>query len=124
MTTRPADPWPRGPAVLALPLLVLVLIAWLEWQPFAGLLRAVTSNVDGRPSVLGLVLVFGSISAFLAALSASAAEVLRARRAGRGWTARPYHFALAVGLTLIVLLGVGGLVVDQYPCWQGVPNCD
>ena len=124
MTTRPADPWPRGPALLALPLLVLVLIAWLEWQPFAGLLRAVTSNVDGRPSVLGLVLVFGSISAFLAAIGLSAAEVLRARRAGRGWTARPYHLALAVGLSLIVLLGVGGLVVDQYPCWQGVPNCD
>ena len=124
MTTRPADPWPRGPAFLALPLLVLVLIAWLEWQPFAGLLRAVTSNVDGRPSVLGLVLVFGSITAFLAAIALSAAEVLRARRAGRGWTARRYHLALAVGLSLIVLLGVGGLVVDQYPCWQGVPNCD
>ncbi len=124
MTTRPADPWPRGPALLALPLLVLVLIAWLEWQPFAGLLRAVTSNADGRPSVLGLVLVFGSISAFLAAIALSAAEVLRARRAGCRWTARPYHLALAVGLSLIVLLGVGGLVVDQYPCWQGVPNCD
>ena len=124
MTTRPADPWPRGPAVLALPLLVLVLIAWLEWQPFAGLLRAVTSNADGGLSALGLVLVLGSISAFLAAMALSAAEVLRARRAGRGWTARRYHLALAVGLSLIVLLGVGGLVVDQYPCWQGVPNCD
>ena len=124
MTMRPADPWPRGPAFLALPLLVLVLIAWLEWQPFAGLLRAVTSNADGGPSALGLVLVLGSISAFLAAIALSAAEVLRARRAGPGWTARPYHLALAVGLSLIVLLGVGGLVVDQYPCWQGVPNCD
>ena len=124
MTTRPADPWPRGPALLALPLLVLVLIAWLEWQPFAGLLRAVTSNADGGLSALGRVLVLGSISAFLAAIALSAAEVLRARRAGPGWTARPYHLALAVGLSLIVLLGVGGLVVDQYPCWQGVPNCD
>ena len=124
MTTRPADSWPRGPALLALPLLVLVLIAWLEWQPFAGLLRAVTSNVDGGPTAVGLVLVLGSISAFLAAMALSAAEVLRARRAGRGWTARPYHLALAVGLSLIVVLGVGGLVVDQYPCWQGVPNCD
>ncbi len=124
MTTRPADPWPRGPALLALPLLVLVLIAWLEWQPFAGLLRAVTSHADGGPTALGLVLVLGSISAFLAAMALSAAEVLRARRAGCGWTARPYHLALAVGLSLIVLLGVGGLVVDQYPCWQGVPNCD
>jgi len=59
MTTRPADSWPRGPALLALPLLVLVLIAWLEWQPFAGLLRAVTSNADGGPSALGLMLVSG-----------------------------------------------------------------
>jgi len=124
MTTRPADPWPRGPALLALPLLVLVLIAWMEWQPFAGLLRAVTSNAYGGPSALGLMLVLGSTSAFLAAMALSAAEVLRARRAGRRWTARPYHLALAVGLSLIVLLGVGELVVDQYPCWQGVPNCD
>jgi uncharacterized membrane protein YidH (DUF202 family) len=124
MTTRPADPWPRGPALLALPLLVLVLIAWLEWQPFAGLLRAVTSHTDGGPTALGLVLVLGSISAFLAAIAVSAAEVLRAFRAGRGWTARPYHLALAVGLLLVVLTGIGGLVADQYPCWQGVPNCD
>jgi hypothetical protein len=107
-----------------LPLLVLVLVAWLEWQPFAGLLRAVTSNVDGGPSALGLVLVLGSTALFLAAIVVSVAEVVRAHRAGRGWTARPYHLALAVGLFLVVLLGVGGLVVDQYPCWQGVPNCD
>ena len=124
MTTRPADPWPRGPALLALPLLVLVLVAWLEWQPFAGLLRAMTSYPDGGPIALVLVLVLGSIAAFLAAIAVSAAEVLRAHRAGRGWTARPYHVALAVGLLLVVLAGIGGLVVDQYPCWQGVPNCD
>ena len=124
MTTRPVDLWPRGPALLAVPLLVLVLVAWLEWQPFAGLLRAMTSHPDGGPTALGLVLVLGSIAAFLAAIAVSAAEVLRAHRAGRGWTARPYHLALAVGLLLVVLAGVGGLVVDQYPCWQGVPNCD
>jgi hypothetical protein len=124
MTTRPADPWPRGPALLALPLLVLVLIAWLEWQPFAGLLRAVTSHPDGGPTALGLLLVLGSIAGFLAAIVVSAAEVLRAHRAGRGWTARLYHLALAVGLLLVVLAAIGGLVVDQYPCWQGVPNCD
>ena len=124
MTTRPADPWPRGPALLALPLLVLVLVAWLEWQPFAGLLRAATSHPDGGPTALGLALVLGSIAAFLTAIAVSAAEVLRAHRAGRGWTARPYHLALTGRLLVVVLAGVGGLVADQYPCWQSVQNCD
>jgi hypothetical protein len=32
--------------------------------------------------------------------------------------------ALAVGLLLVVLAAIGGLVVDQYACWLGVPNCD
>jgi uncharacterized membrane protein YphA (DoxX/SURF4 family) len=68
--------------------------------------------------------VLGSIAAFHAAIAVNFADVLRAHRAGRGWTARPYHLALAVGLLLVVLAGIGGLVVDQYPCWHGVPNCD
>ncbi|MEP6649814.1 MAG: hypothetical protein ABJA74_07850, partial [Lapillicoccus sp.] len=64
---------------------------------------------DGRPSALGLVLMFGSLAA---------------GQAGRGRRARPYHLVLAAGLALAVLVAVAGLVVDQYPCWQGVPNCD
>ena len=118
------EAWPRVPVLLALPLVVLALVAWLEWQPFTGLLRAATSDPEGSPTVLGKVLMFGSLAAYLGAIVLSAAEVLRAWRAGRGWLARPTHVALAVALVLAVVGAVGGIVVDQAPCWQGVPNCD
>jgi uncharacterized membrane protein YidH (DUF202 family) len=124
MTPRPADPWPQVPVLLALPLVVLALVGWLEVQPFTGLLRAATSDADGSPTLLGMVLMFGSLAAFLAATLLSLAEVIRAWRAGRGWRARPYHLGLAVVLVLAVCGVVGGIVVDQAPCWQGVPNCD
>jgi len=115
---------PRVPTLLAIPLVALALVAWLEWQPFSGLLRAATSDPDGSPTLLGKVLVFGSLVAFLAAITLSVVEVVRAWRAGRGWWARPGHLGLAVVLLLGLLGAVGGLVVDQAPCWQGVPNCD
>jgi hypothetical protein len=124
MTSRPSDTWPRVPVLLALPLVVLALVAWLEVQPFTALLRAATSDPDGSPTLLGKVLMFGSLAAFLGAIVLSAAEVLRTRRPGRGWRARPYHLGLAAVLMLAVCAAVGGIVVDQAPCWQGVPNCD
>jgi hypothetical protein len=124
VTPRPGDVWPRVPVLLALPLVVLALVAWLELQPFTGLLRAATSDPDGSPTLLGKTLMFGSVAAFLLAIALSVAEVLRAWRTGRGWRARPYHLGLAVVLVLALSAAVGGIVVDQAPCWQGVPNCD
>lgn len=112
------------PALLALPLVLLALVAWSEWQPFSGLLRSATSDADGSPTILGKVLMFGALGAFLAAIVLSVAEVVLAWRAGRGWRARPYHLGLAVGLVLLLVGGMTGIVVDQAPCWQGVPNCD
>ena len=114
----------RLPALLAVPLAALALVAWLEWQPFSGLVRSATSDQDGRPTLLGMVLMFGSLAACLAAIVISVVEVLRAWRAGRGWGARPAHLALALVLLLGLLGAVAGLVIDQAPCWEGVPNCD
>ena len=124
MTPRPGYTWPRVPVLLALPLVVIAVVAWGEVQPFTGLLLAATSDPDGAPTVLGKVVMFGSLAAFVAAIGLSLAEVLRAWRAGRGWRARPYHLGLAVALVLVVLGAVAGIVVDQAPCWEGVPNCD
>ena len=123
-TSRGPRSTARVPALLALPLVGLALVAWLEWQPFSGLLRAATSDADGSPTLLGKVLIFGSLAAFLAAIVLSVAEVVRAWRAGRGWGARPVHLALAAVLVLGLLGAIAGVVVDQAPCWQGVPNCD
>jgi hypothetical protein len=124
VTTRPGDTRPRVPVLLALPLVLLALVAWLEVQPFTGLLRTATSDPDGSPTLLGKAVLFGSLAAFLAATVLSLAEVLWAWRAGHGWRARPYHLGLAVVLVLALCGSVGGIAVDQAPCWQGVPNCD
>jgi hypothetical protein len=47
-------------------------------------------------------------------------------RAGDAWsrTATPLNLVVAVVALSFVVLFIVGIVVDQYPCWTGVPNCD
>jgi hypothetical protein len=44
--------------------------------------------------------------------------------AGAGVLARPLNLLVALVTLSFILSVVGGIVVDQYPCWVGVPNCD
>lgn len=36
----------------------------------------------------------------------------------------PINFFLALAALAIIVLFVGNVIADQYPCWIGVPNCD
>ncbi len=38
--------------------------------------------------------------------------------------AKPLNLVLVVAALVVVLAFVAGMVIDQYPCWIGVPNCD
>lgn len=37
---------------------------------------------------------------------------------------RPVQFLAAVGVLLLIAVMWSGLMVDQFPCFLGVPNCD
>ena len=111
-------------AILALPFALMYTLLVLHIEPPLRLLESLTTVGPDQPNIVGSAIVLGawllSVVAFVVTLS----PIVRDARAGRGITTHPVNLALAV----VILLFVGGfvvsLVVDQYPCWIGVPNCD
>jgi hypothetical protein len=111
-------------AILALPFALLYSMLALHMEPPLHLLESLVTVGPDQPNVVGSAIVLGawllSVVAFVVTLS----PIVRDARAGRGLTTQPVNLALAG----VILFFVGGfvvsLVVDQYPCWIGVPNCD
>jgi hypothetical protein len=50
--------------------------------------------------------------------------IVRDAKAGCSFTTHSVNLALATVILLFVVAFVVSFVVDQYPCWIGVPNCD
>jgi hypothetical protein len=50
--------------------------------------------------------------------------VVRDARAGLSIVKHPANLVVAVATFTFVAVFLGGIIVDQYPCWVGVPNCD
>lgn len=100
-----------GPAALVGLLLVLPLII-LE------LVNRRNFN-EGFP-----VPLFGFLWLLPAAFVVVLVPLVRAARAGNSITANP--ISLLFRLTTLALIAVfwGGLLIDQLPCFLGVPNCD
>ena len=111
-------------AILALPFALLYSLLVLHIEPPLGLLESLVTVGPDQPNVVGSAIVLGAWLLSVVALVVTLAPILRDARAGGGITTHPVNLALAV----VILFFVGGfvvsLVVDQYPCWIGVPNCD
>jgi hypothetical protein len=45
-------------------------------------------------------------------------------RAGGSLLTHPVNMLLAAVILIFIVMFVGGIIIDQYPCWTGVPNCD
>ncbi len=50
--------------------------------------------------------------------------IVRTVRAGTNLMANPVTLLLKVGLLVVTALLCGALLIDQMPCFLGVPNCD
>jgi hypothetical protein len=91
-----------------------------RWTP-----RTLLTSADpDQPDVLGSAIVFGAMLLSLVAFFLNLAPIVRNVRAGNSITAIPGNLLLAVVILFFVTMFVGGIIVDQYPCWIGVPNCD
>ncbi len=120
------------PLAFLLPLAVLLPIGVLELQPFFGWLQpALFSNGEEfqalglGASAWGLAVVGAAFFILpLAGLGVSVAGLLRRMRAGENVLADRAALAVAGLLLAVSLLVWGNLVLDQLPCWLGVPNCD
>jgi hypothetical protein len=107
--------------LLALPFTSLILMLMLGIEPGFGSLDPLLRAPGSR---LGSYIVFGALLLLLGGLAISGVTVVRSVQAGKGLMTDPVNLLLATGILLVLLLFAGAIVVDQYPCWIGVPNCD
>ena len=109
--------------ILCLPGALMYGLLTFNIDPTFGVLERGRSpdQPDIAGSIIALaVLVLLPLVAFLLNLG----PIRRAARAGNGFFARPANVAVAVAALLVGALVLDSIVVDQYPCWMGVPNCD
>ena len=97
----------------------------LNSEPNLGPLRFLLQNPDpDQPNVVGSLIALGTLVLVVVALVLNLMSITWTMRAGGSMTAHPVNLVLAAVMVSLVAWVVGAIVVDQYPCWIGVPNCD
>lgn len=104
-----------GPKAAALISFILVL-------PFA-LLESL-NNAITRQNAPGLFVLFGLLWLLPMAFIVTLVPMVRAARAGKSLTASPFNLLSRVAFLALIAMLWGGIVIDQLPCFMGVPNCD
>ena len=108
-------------AALAVPFAFLMTHFLLRIEPPLG---AMLRSDPGQANVVGTAIVLASLALSVIGLTLAVGPVIRASCA---WaTLAPARGDLVVAAFILFLVGlfVGGVIVDQLPCWRGVPNCD
>ena len=124
VATNPASAAMIG-FILALPFLTVLLFLLLGIEPPLGPLAPLLHGPNpGQPNVFGTLLVLGALLLSVLACLIARAPIVRTIRAGGGLFAHPINLMLAAVIVSFVAMFVVGLIVDQFPCWIGVPNCD
>ena len=120
---------PRSSAVigvlLTLPLAFLISIEWFQIEPFSSYFRSITTEPgSNRINSLGLAITFGSLLLLPVAFLVARVPIASAKKAGGSARAYPANLAVSFVILAAMLWILGAFIVDQYPCWIGVPNCD
>jgi hypothetical protein len=111
--------------ILALPFVTILSLMMLHIEPPLGPLEPLLKNPDSdQPNVIGTLIVLGAFLLAIAACIIARAPIVRTIRAGGSLLAHPLNLMLGVVILSFITMLVVGLIVDQFPCWIGVPNCD
>ncbi|MCA1849568.1 MAG: hypothetical protein LC672_00600 [Acidobacteria bacterium] len=98
------------------------IISFILVLPFA-ILESLNQTVT-RQNAPGLIVLFGLLWLLPVAFIVTLAPVVRTARAGNSITASPVNLLFRVAFLALIAVMWGGLLVDQMPCFVGVPNCD
>ncbi len=111
--------------ILAMPLAILLLIELSGIEPLSSYFRGLTTEAGSyRLNALGAILTIGALLLLPAAFVINLIPLARNWRAGNPMTSNPINLLLAVALFIFIATLVVTFIVDQCPCWMGVPNCD
>jgi hypothetical protein len=90
--------------------------------PFA-ILEIVNQSIT-RQSSVGLITLFGLLWLLPMVFIVILAPLVRNVRAGSSVIARPVYLVLRLASLAFITVIWAGIVMDQLPCFLGVPNCD
>jgi len=128
MNALERNPWLSAilGVLLVVPGITLFVLLNLNIEPPMGPLEPyLARNPDGGPHVLGSLIAFNAIVVLpVIALILNLGILMRALRKGVAFTSHPLNLLVTLTAASIVLAFVGAILIDQYPCWIGVPNCD
>ena len=98
------------------------LIGFILVLPFA-ILESL-NNTTTRQSAPGLLVLFGLLWLLPVAFIVILVPFVRTVRAGNSAQASPINLLCRVAFLALVAMMWGGILIDQVPCFMGVPNCD
>ena len=107
---------------LAISLKSAALISLILVLPFA-ILEALNNTITGRNGP-GLIVLFSLLWLLPTAFILILVPVVRAVRGGDRVMAHPVSLLLRVAFLASIAMMWGGILIDQMPCFMGVPNCD
>jgi len=107
---------------IAISLKSAVLISFLLVLPFA-ILESLNNTITKQNSP-GLIALFGLLWLLPTAFIVILMPMVRTMRAGGSVMANPINLLLRVASLALIAMMWGGLLIDQIPCFMGVPNCD
>ncbi len=116
---------PRSAAMMSVALIgalsILPLLDSIGWLPLDRLFNGPNPEVAYLP---GQILSLGLIVFPVAAGIIAGRPIIHTLRARGSLFAHPFHLLIVVGISFLFGMSVVGLIVDQWPCFMGVPNCD
>jgi hypothetical protein len=98
------------------------LISFILMLPFA-LLESLNSTIT-KQNAPGLIVLFGLLWLLPVAFIVILVPIVRSVRAGNSLLAQPINLLFRVAFLALIAMMWGGLIIDQLPCFMGVPNCD
>ncbi|MGI8898098.1 MAG: hypothetical protein ACR2IB_06870 [Pyrinomonadaceae bacterium] len=81
-------------------------------------------NTVNKQNALGLIVLFGLLWLLPMAFIVILGPIVRNVRARDSKMANPINLLLRVAFLALIAMAWGGLLIDQIPCFIGVPNCD
>ena len=111
--------------LLCLPFAILFSLLMLKIEPNFGPLKPLLNNPNpDQPDVIGSLIALGTFLLVVAAFTINLRQLMHTARAGGSLFAYPANLVLAVIALAAIGFVIGSIIIDQYPCWIGVPNCD
>ncbi len=118
--------YPRSALIISVVLILIVavpsLLSSLGREPLGGLNTEYVYAFGVRVPSQFIALALFSIP--IAAGVIAGGPIARTLRAGGSLFAHPIHLIIVVVILFLFAAGFVGLIVDQWPCFIGVPLCD